>query len=64
MAIETILVFGEGDDSGPSGLTLELLAAARGLASNIHVFVAGDAAPMAFIELVSRTEQESEEEAK
>jgi len=46
MAIETILVFGEGDDSGPTGLTLELLAAARGLASNIHVFVAGDAAPM------------------
>ena len=47
MSVETILVFGEGDESGPSGLTLELLAAARELAANVEVFVAGDGAAMA-----------------
>ena len=47
MSIETILVFGEGDEGTPSGLTLELLAAARGLATNVEVFVAGDGAAMA-----------------
>ena len=36
MSVETILVFGEGDESGPSGLTLELLAAARELAANVN----------------------------
>ena len=47
MSVETILVFGEGDESGPSGLTLELLAAARDLATKVEVFVAGDGAAMA-----------------
>ena len=47
MSIETILVFGEGDEGTPSGLTLELLAAARGIATNVEVFVAGDGAAMA-----------------
>ncbi|MBM45573.1 MAG: electron transfer flavoprotein subunit alpha [Acidimicrobiaceae bacterium] len=47
MSVETILVFGEGDEGSPSGLTLELLAAARGLATNVEVFVAGDGAAMA-----------------
>ena len=47
MSVETILVFGEGDEGTPTGLTLELLAAARGLATNVEVFVAGDGAAMA-----------------
>ena len=47
MSVETILVFGEGDESGPSGLTLELLAAARDLARKVEVFVAGDGAAIA-----------------
>ena len=47
MSVETILVFGEGDESGPSGLTLELLAAARELAAKVEVFVAGDGVAMA-----------------
>ena len=47
MSVETILVFGEGDESGPSGLTLELLSAARDLATNVEVFVSGDGAAMA-----------------
>ena len=36
MSIETILVFGEGDEGTPSGLTLELLAAARGIACLLY----------------------------
>ena len=47
MSIETILIFAEGDEGGPSGLTLELMAAARSLASNVEAFVAGDGAAMA-----------------
>jgi electron transfer flavoprotein alpha subunit len=47
MSIETILIFAEGDEAGPSGLTLELMAAARSLASNVEAFVAGDGAAMA-----------------
>jgi len=47
MSIETILIFAEGDEIGPSGLTLELMAAARSLAANVEAFVAGDGAAMA-----------------
>ncbi|MDP7067768.1 MAG: electron transfer flavoprotein subunit alpha/FixB family protein [Acidimicrobiales bacterium] len=47
MSVETILVFGEADESGPSGLTLELLAAARDLATKAEVFVVGDGAAAA-----------------
>ena len=47
MSLETILVFAEGDESGPSGLTLELVTAARSLSANVEAFVAGDGAAMA-----------------
>ncbi len=47
MSIETILVFAEGDESGPSSLTLELVTAARSLAANVETFVAGDGTAMA-----------------
>ncbi|MDG2112051.1 MAG: electron transfer flavoprotein subunit alpha/FixB family protein [Actinomycetota bacterium] len=47
MALGTILVFAEGDESGASGLTLELLTKARELADNVEAFVAGDGAALA-----------------
>jgi electron transfer flavoprotein alpha subunit len=47
MGLGTIWVFAEGDDTGPSGLTLELLAKAREIGDNVEAFVAGDGAAMA-----------------
>lgn len=47
MGLGTILVFAEGDDTGASSLTLELLTKARELADNVEAFVAGDGAALA-----------------
>ena len=42
MALSTILVFAEADETGVSGLTLELCTKARELADNVEAFIAGD----------------------
>jgi electron transfer flavoprotein alpha subunit len=47
MTLGNVWVFAEGDENGPSTLTLELLTKARDLGSNVAAFVAGDGAAMA-----------------
>ena len=47
MSLNTIMVFAEGDESGPTTLTLELIRAARGLTENVEAFVLEDGSSMA-----------------
>jgi electron transfer flavoprotein alpha subunit len=47
MSLNTIMIFAEGDESGPTTLTLELIRAARGVAANVEAFVLEDGSSMA-----------------
>jgi electron transfer flavoprotein alpha subunit len=47
MTVSTIWVYGEIADGAPTTGTLELVTKARSIASNVEVFVAGDAASVA-----------------
>ncbi|MFT7648083.1 MAG: electron transfer flavoprotein alpha subunit [Candidatus Poriferisodalaceae bacterium] len=47
MTLSNVWVFAEGDENGPSTLTLELLTKARELGDNVAAFVCGDGAAMA-----------------
>lgn len=47
MTLETVLLFAEGDASGPSALTLELATKARELAGSVEAFAVGHGEAMA-----------------